>query len=114
MDVLTLSRIKFALTAAFHYIYTPMSIGLGLMLMLFEGVYLYTRDPIYKTIAQFWTKIFALTFAFGVASGLVLLFGMGTNWSEYSRFVGDVFGSALGAEGIFAFFLESGFLGIML
>ncbi len=114
MDVVVLSRIQFALTSCFHYIYPPMSIGLGLMLVLFEGIYLKTKNPLYKEIAKFWTKVFALTFALGVATGLVQLFGFGTNWARYSRFVGDVFGSALGAEGIFAFFLESGFLGILL
>lgn len=114
MDVVMLSRIQFALTSSFHYIYPPMSIGIGLLLVIFEGVYLKTKNPVYKEITKFWVKIFALTFALGVATGLVQLFGFGTNWAHYSRFVGDVFGSALGAEGVFAFFLETGFLGIML
>lgn len=114
MDVVMLSRIQFALTSGFHYIYPPLSIGIGLMLVLFEGVYIKTKNPLYKKITKFWVKIFALTFALGVATGLVQLFGFGTNWARYSRFVGDVFGSALGAEGVFAFFLEAGFLGVML
>ena len=114
MDVVLLSRIQFALTSAFHYIYPPMSIGIGLMLVIFEGMYMKTHNLLYKEITKFWVKIFALTFALGVATGVVQLFGFGTNWARYSRFVGDVFGSALGAEGIFAFFLESGFLGLML
>ena len=114
MDVVVLSRIQFALTSSFHYIYPPMSIGLGLMLVIFEGMYIKTKKPLYKEITKFWTKIFALTFALGVATGIVQLFGFGTNWARYSRFVGDVFGSALAAEGIFAFFLEAGFLGLML
>ena len=114
MDVVMLSRIQFALTSGFHYIYPPLSIGLGLMLCIFEGIYLKTKNPLYKDITKFWVKIFALTFALGVATGLVQLFGFGTNWAHYSRYVGDVFGSALGAEGIFAFFLEAGFLGLML
>jgi len=114
MDVVLLSRIQFALTSMFHYIYPPLSIGLGLMLVLFEGIYLKTKDEHYKTLAKFWTKIFGLTFALGVATGLVQAFGFGTNWSRYSRFTGDVFGGALGAEGVFAFFLEAGFLGIMM
>jgi cytochrome d ubiquinol oxidase subunit I len=114
MDVVTLSRIQFALTSGFHYIYPPLSIGLGLMLVIFEGIYLKTKNPLYKQITKFWVNIFALTFALGVATGLVQLFGFGTNWAQYSRFVGDVFGSALGAEGVFAFFLEAGFLGVML
>ncbi|MES2345323.1 MAG: cytochrome ubiquinol oxidase subunit I [Chlamydiota bacterium] len=114
MDVVVLSRIQFALTSMFHYIYPPLSIGLGLMLIIVEGMYIKTKNPMYQTMAKFWSKIFALTFALGVATGLVQLFGFGTNWARYSRFVGDVFGSALGAEGVFAFFLESGFLGLML
>ena len=114
MDALFLSRCQFALTSMFHYIYPPMSIGLGLVLVFLEGIYLKTKDPLYKQLTRFWASIFALTFALGVATGLVQVFGFGTNWASYSRYVGDVFGSALGAEGIFAFFLESGFLGVML
>lgn len=114
MDAVFLSRIQFALTSMFHYIYPPLSIGLGLMLVIFEGMYIKTKKPLYKRITKFWVGVFALTFALGVATGLVQVFGFGTNWATYSRFVGDVFGSALGAEGIFAFFLESGFLGLML
>jgi cytochrome d ubiquinol oxidase subunit I len=114
MDVVTLSRIQFAINSCFHYLYPPMSIGLGLMLVLMEGLYLKTKNPKYKEMTTFWIKIFALTFALGVATGLVQVFGFGTNWARYSRFVGDVFGSALASEGMFAFFLESGFLGILL
>ncbi len=114
MDAVFLSRVQFALTSMSHYIYPPLSIGLGLMLMIMEGIYLKTKDPLYKKMTKFWVKVFALTFALGVATGLVQLFGFGTNWARYSRFVGDVFGSALGAEGVFAFFLEAGFLGVML
>lgn len=114
MDAVILSRIQFSLTSMFHYIYPPLSIGLGLMLVIIEGMYIKTKKNIYKEMAKFWTSVFALTFALGVATGLVQLFGFGTNWASYSRYVGDVFGSALGAEGIFAFFLESGFLGLVL
>lgn len=114
MDVLMLSRIQFALNVGFHYLYPPISIGLGLMLVIMEGLYLKTRDIRYKEMTHFWIKIFSLTFAMGVATGLVQTFGFGTNWARYSRFVGDVFGSALAAEGVFAFFLEAGFLGILL
>lgn len=114
MDVLFLSRIQFALNICFHYLYPPISIGLGLMLVIMEGMYLKTKDPKYKEMAVFWLRIFALTFALGVATGLVQTFAFGTNWARYSRFVGDVFGSALASEGVFAFFLESGFLGILL
>ena len=114
MDVLLLSRIQFAFTIAFHYIYPPLSIGLGVMLVLIEGLWLWTKKPIYHQLAHFWTKVFALTFAIGVATGIVMEFEFGTNWATYSRYVGDIFGSALAAEGIFAFFLESGFLAILL
>jgi cytochrome d ubiquinol oxidase subunit I len=114
MDVLTLSRFQFALTTSVHYIYPPLSIGLGLVLVIIEGLWLRTHQPVYHQMARFWTKVFALTFAIGVATGIVLEFEFGTNWATYSRYVGDVFGSALAAEGIFAFFLESGFLAVLL
>ena len=114
MDVLTLSRIQFTLTISFHYIYPPLSIGLGMLLVLMEGLWLKTHNPVYHQMARFWTKMFALTFAIGVATGIVMEFEFGTNWATYSRYVGDVFGSALAAEGIFAFFLESGFLALLL
>lgn len=114
MDAVTLSRWQFALTAAFHYLYPPLSIGLGVMLVIFESLWLKTRNPLFHQLARFWTRVFALTFAIGVATGIVLEFEFGTNWANYSRFVGDVFGSALAAEGIFAFFMESGFLAVLL
>ena len=114
MDVEILSRIQFALTVAFHYIYPPLSIGLGLIMVVMEGRYLWTKEVVYHEMARFWTRIFALTFGIGVATGIVMEFEFGTNWATYSRYVGDVFGSALAAEGIFAFALESGFLGILI
>ncbi len=114
MDALLLSRIQFAVTIAFHYLFPPLSIGLGLLLVIMEGMYLKTRKAVYHQMTRFWVRIFGLVFALGVASGIVMEFQFGTNWSGYSRFVGDVFGSALAAEGIFAFFLESGFLAILL
>lgn len=114
MDVEILARLQFAVTIMFHYIYPPLSIGLGLILVIMEGIFLKTGDPFYLKMAKFWTKIFALTFALGVATGIVMEFEFGTNWATYSRYVGDVFGSALAAEGVFAFFLESGFLAILL
>jgi len=114
MDVELLSRLQFAFTVAFHYIYPPLSIGLGLVMVTMEGLFLRTGNKEYETMARFWTRIFALTFAIGVATGIVMEFEFGTNWAVYSRYVGDVFGSALAAEGIFAFALESGFLGVLL
>lgn len=114
MEVEILSRIQFAFTVAFHYIYPPLSIGLGVVLVIMEGMYLKTGDKIYEDMTRFWIKIFALIFGIGVATGIVMEFEFGTNWAAYSRYVGDIFGSALAAEGIFAFALESGFLGILL
>lgn len=114
MDAVTLARIQFGLNISFHYLFPPLSVGLGLILIIMEGCYLWTKNPVYERMTKFWVKIFALIFAIGVATGLVMVFAFGNNWSNFSRFVGDVFGSILGAEGIFAFFLESGFLGILL
>ncbi len=113
MDVVLLSRLQFALTIGFHYIFPPLTIGMGVVLVYLEGMFLRTGRPIFETAARFWTRIFALNFAIGVATGIVMEFQFGTNWATYSRFVGDVFGSALAAEGIFAFFLESGFLAVL-
>ncbi len=113
MDVVLLSRLQFALTVMFHYLFPPLTIGMGVVLVYLGARYIRTGDPLYRTAQQFWTRIFALNFAIGVASGIVMEFQFGTNWSAYSRFVGDVFGSALAAEGIFAFFLESGFLAVL-
>ena len=114
METEILARIQFAFTVAFHYIYPPLSIGLGLLLVIFESLYLRTGKKEYHALAKFWTRIFALIFGIGVVTGIVMEFEFGTNWAVYSRYVGDVFGSALAAEGIFAFALESGFLGILL
>ncbi len=113
MDVLLLSRLQFALTIMFHYLFPPLTIGLGVLLVVMEGLYLRTGRIEYEAGAKFWTKIFALNFAMGVVTGIVMEFQFGTNWASYSRYVGDVFGSALAAEGIFAFFLESGFLAVL-
>ncbi|MEM8584655.1 MAG: cytochrome ubiquinol oxidase subunit I [Bacteroidota bacterium] len=114
MDVEILARLQFAFTVSFHYIYPPLSIGLGLLMVIMEGLYLRTGNKVYEAMCRFWTKIFALTFGIGVATGIVMEFEFGTNWATYSRYVGDIFGSALAAEGIFAFALESGFLGVLL
>lgn len=114
MDVEILSRIQFAFTVAFHYIYPPLSIGLGLLIVLAEAAWLRTDSVEWRNLTRFLIRLFALTFGLGVATGIVMEFEFGTNWAVYSRYVGDVFGSALAAEGIFAFALESGFLGVLL
>jgi cytochrome bd ubiquinol oxidase subunit I len=114
MDAEILARVQFAFTVMFHYLYPPLSIGLGVVLVVMEGLWLKTGNPKFHNMARYWTRVFALTFAIGVATGIVMEFEFGTNWATYSRFVGDVFGSALAAEGIFAFFLESGFLAVLL
>lgn len=113
-DTVFLSRIQFALTIMFHYLFPPLTIGMGIVLVYLGGMFLWTRDTAYQQAQKFWTKVFGLNFAIGVASGIVMEFQFGTNWATYSRFVGDVFGSALAAEGIFAFFLESGFLAVLI
>ncbi|USN98257.1 MAG: cytochrome ubiquinol oxidase subunit I [Phycisphaeraceae bacterium] len=113
MDIELLSRLQFAGTVMFHYLFPPLTIGLGLVMVIIEGAWLRTGDVTWRHAARFWTRVFALNFALGVATGIVMEFEFGTNWAAYSRFVGDVFGSALAAEGIFAFFLESGFLAVL-
>lgn len=113
LDLVMLSRVQFGLTIMFHYLFPPLTIGMGVVLVYLEGTYLVRREAIYETAAKFWTQLYAVTFAMGVATGIVMEFQFGTNWAVYSRFVGDVFGSALAAEGIFAFFLESGFLAVL-
>lgn len=114
MDVEILARIQFAFTVAFHYIYPPLSIGIGLMLVIMESLYLKTGNKEYEILTRFWIKMFALTFGIGVATGIIMEFEFGTNWAVYSKYVGDIFGSALAAEGLFAFGLESTFLGVLL
>ena len=108
-----IARVQFGLTAGFHYLYPPLSIGLGWLLVVMEALWLKTGDAVYERMAKFYTRIFAATFAMGVTTGIVLEFEFGTNWAAYSRFVGDVFGSPLAAEAMFAFFLESVFLGLL-
>lgn len=114
MDLEILSRIQFAFTLTFHYIYPPLSIGISLLMIIMEGIYLKTKDPYWEKLTKFWLKVFSLTFALGVATGIPLQFSLGTNWARYSRYVGDVFGSVIGAEGFFAFMIEAGFLGVLL
>lgn len=114
MDAELLSRLQFAVTVAFHFIFPPITIGLGTMLCIIEWIGWKKNDEHYKAMGKFFSKILAITFAVGVASGLVMVLQFGTNWARYSAFVGDVFGAPLAAEAIFAFFLESTFLGLYL
>ena len=108
-----LSRLQFAAATMFHFIFVPLSMGLAVLIAIMETRYVRTGDQNLKRLIKFWGKIFIATFVVGVVTGLTLEFQFGTNWSRYSAFVGDVFGSALAAEGIFAFFLESGFLALL-
>jgi len=113
MEVL-LARIQFAMTIGFHFLFPAISIGLAWILVFFETLAWKKKDQLYAGLAMFFGKLFALTFVIGVATGIVMEFQFGTNWAEYSKFVGDIFGAPLAAEGVFAFFLESSFLGLYL
>ena len=114
MSALDLARLQFAFTAAFHFLFPAVTIGLGFLVAVAETIRWRTRSEVWDRLAKFWTKVFAVTFAVGVATGIVMEFQFGTNWSRYATFVGDIFGSPLAAEAIFAFFLESTFLGVLL
>lgn len=109
-----LSRIQFAFTVGYHFIFVPISIGLVLMVVFSERRYFKSGIPADKAASNFWIKLFTTTFAIGVATGLTMEFAFGTNWADYSRFVGSIFGAPLAAEGFLAFFLESTFLGVLL
>ena len=113
MDVVIWSRIQFAMTAAYHWLFVPLTLGLALVMAVMETIYLVKKDPFWKKTAQFWMKLFAVNFAVGLATGLILEFEFGTNWSNYSWFVGDMFGAPLAIEGIFAFFMEATFFAVM-
>jgi cytochrome d ubiquinol oxidase subunit I len=107
------SRAQFALTAMYHWLFVPLTLGLGLIMAIMETIYYRTQDVKWKKTAKFWMKIFGINFAVGVASGIILEFEFGTNWSNYSWFVGDIFGAPLAIEGIFAFFMEATFIAVM-
>jgi cytochrome d ubiquinol oxidase subunit I len=114
MDAEMLARIQFAFTVGYHFIIVPLSIGLALMVVISETRYYKSGLESDKAASSFWIKLFTTTFALGVATGITMEFAFGTNWANYSRFVGDIFGAPLAAEGLFAFFLESTFLGVLL
>jgi len=114
LDPVLLSRLQFAMTIGFHFIFPPVSIGLAWLLVIIEGFGWRRGDEVYVRMGKFFGKLLAITFAVGVATGIVMEFQFGTNWAEYSKFVGDIIGVPLVAEGVFAFFLESAFLGVYL
>lgn len=112
MDVVLLSRLQFAVAAMFHFLFVPLTLGLSVIIAIMETIYVRTGDEKYKRMVKFWGRIFIVNFAVGVVTGLTLEFQFGTNWSEYSKYVGDVFGSLLAIEATVAFFLESTFLAV--
>src|SRR6202521_4149275 len=111
-DVVDLSRLQFGLTALYHFLFVPLTLGLSWLLVIMESVYVMTGKPVYKDMTQFWGKLFGINFAMGVTTGLTLEFQFGTNWAYYSHYVGDIFGAPLAIEGLMAFFLESTFVGL--
>ena len=113
-DPVLLSRIQFALTASYHFIFVPITIGIGLIMAIFVTKAFRSKDPEDDALARMWVRIYTATFAIGVATGITMEFSFGTNWANYSRFVGDIFGAPLAAEALFAFFLESIFLGFII
>jgi cytochrome d ubiquinol oxidase subunit I len=112
MDLLALSRWQFALTTIYHFFFVPLTLGLGWFVVIFETIYARTGNETYKRLTKFWGKLFVINYAMGVVTGIVMEFQFGMNWSEYSRYVGDIFGVPLAIEGLLAFFLESVFLGV--
>lgn len=107
------SRAQFALTAIYHWLFVPLTLGLGFLVAIMETLYYRTGDPFWKRTTKFWMRLFGINFAIGVATGIILEFEFGTNWSNYSHFVGDIFGAPLAIEGIMAFFMESTFIAVM-
>ena len=113
MDSIFIARIQFAINAGFHFLFPPTTFGLALMILILESLHLKTGEQLYVKLSNFLVKILGVVFVVGTASGIVLEFAFGTNWSNYARVVGDIFGAPLAAEGVFAFFLESVFLGVL-
>ena len=112
MDIVTLARIQFAMTTIFHFFFVPFSIGTGVVVAIMETLYVIKKDEKYRRMTKFWGNIFLLSFVVGVVTGIIQEFQFGMNWSDYSRFVGDIFGAPLALEALLAFFLESTFLGL--
>src|SRR3954454_11116616 len=112
LDIVALSRLQFAITALYHFLFVPLTLGLSFLLAIMESVYVMTGRQIWRDMTQFWGKLFGINFAMGVATGLTMEFQFGTNWAYYSHYVGDIFGAPLAIEGLMAFFLESTFVGL--
>lgn len=112
MDVVELSRLQFAATAMYHFLFVPLTLGMTFLLAIMESVYVMTGKEIYRDMTKFWGKLFAINFALGVTTGIAMEFQFGTNWSYYSHYVGDIFGAPLAIEGLMAFFLESTLVGL--
>ncbi|AZP14125.1 cytochrome ubiquinol oxidase subunit I [Undibacterium parvum] len=112
-EVINLSRLQFAATAMYHFLFVPLTLGLSWILVIMESVYVMTGREVYRDMTKFWGKLFAINFAMGVTTGITLEFQFGTNWSYYSHYVGDIFGTPLAIEGMMAFFMESSFVGLM-
>jgi cytochrome d ubiquinol oxidase subunit I len=112
MDLVLLSRWQFAITSVYHFFFVPLTLGLGWFVAIMQTVYYRTGNETFKKMAKFWGKLFLINFAMGVVTGIVQEFQFGMNWSEYSRYVGDIFGAPLAIEALLAFFLESTFLGV--
>src|SRR6202012_237666 len=113
-SALLIHRIHFAFTATFHYLFPQLTMGLALLIVILKPIALRRKDPLYDQAARFWAKIFGINFVLGVVTGIPMEFQFGTNWSIFSRFAGGVIGQTLAMEGMFAFFLESSFLGLFL
>ncbi len=113
MDAIFWSRMQFAMTAAYHWLFVPLTLGLAMAMAIMETLYVVKKDEYWKKCAQFWMKLFAINFSVGIATGIILEFEFGTNWSNYSWFVGDIFGAPLAIEGILAFFMEATFFAVM-
>ncbi len=112
MNVVDLSRLQFALTALYHFLFVPLTLGLSMLMFIMEATYVMTGREIWKQITKFWGLLFGINFAMGVATGITMEFQFGTNWAYYSHYVGDIFGAPLAIEGLMAFFLESTFVGL--
>lgn len=111
-SVVDLSRLQFAMTAMYHFLFVPLTLGLAFLLAIMESVYVMTGKQVYQDMTKFWGKLFGINFALGVTTGLTMEFQFGTNWAYYSHYVGDIFGAPLAIEGLMAFFLESTFIGL--